>query len=404
VKLSILLLLAGACQAQLFTQRGYSETRATLYPQTAPNDSGRAVGEAVLHYELQWRPASAWRINAGFDAQIDTHRQVERRAHLSWADRELLRPALAVRRLSIAYAHGPLTLEVGRQPVRWGKADVLNPTDRFAPRDFLNVVHNEFLPVHAARLTYGGASDSIDVVAVPFFTPSRAPLLYQRWSGLPAGLPPIRDLDSRFPGGTQFGARWNHIARLAEYSFSFFDGYNHQPLLDIDLAFQPALQVLVRRSYPRLRTYGADLALPLGAVTLKSEAAYFDSRSPQADRYLIYVLQLERQTGEWSLVAGYSGQVVTRATETPSFDVERGLTRALVGRAAYTIDTNRSLVLEGALRQDAGGVWVRAEYSQAFGQHWRATAGAALVRGGSSDFLGQFRRNSYAGLTLRYSF
>ena len=37
------------------------------------------------------------------------------------------------------------TIEVGRQLVRWGKADILNPTDRFAPRDFLNVVHNEYL-------------------------------------------------------------------------------------------------------------------------------------------------------------------------------------------------------------------------------------------------------------------
>ena len=37
-------------------------------------------------------------------------------------------------------AAGGFTLDVGKQFIRWGRADVLNPTDRFAPRDFLNVI------------------------------------------------------------------------------------------------------------------------------------------------------------------------------------------------------------------------------------------------------------------------
>ena len=397
------MLAAAACFAQAFSQRGFFETRFTLYPQTTALDSGRAIGEASLHYELAWRPSPSLRFSGALDAQTDTHRQVERRLHLSWADRELLRPAFAVRRLSAAYTRGIFSLEVGRQYVRWGKADVLNPTDRFAPRDYLNVVHNEFLPVNAARLTLGGQTDSLDVVAVPYFTPSRAPLLNQRWSGLPAGIP-FRDLESAFPGRTQVGARWNHIGASAEYSLSFFDGFNHQPLLDVGFVLNPQPLVLLRRRYPQLRTFGADIAVPVGPVTLKSEAAYFHSQDPAADRYLIYVLQLERQSGEWSFVGGYSGLVVTRATPTPTFDAERGLTRAFVGRASYTIDTNRSLALEGAVRQNGKGVWLRFEYSQALGQHWRVTGGAALVRGSESDFLGQFRRNSYGSLTLRYSF
>jgi hypothetical protein len=49
-------------------------------------------------------------------------------------------------------------------------------------------------------------------------------------------------------------------------------------------------------------------------------------------------------------------------------------------------------------------VWVRGEYSQAIGQHWRATAGLTVIRGATTDFLGQYRRNSHASLALRYSF
>jgi hypothetical protein len=47
---------------------------------------------------------------------------------------------------------------------------------------------------------------------------------------------------------------------------------------------------------------------------------------------------------------------------------------------------------------------VRFEYSQLFGQHWRATGGIAWIRGDMDDFLGQYRRNSYGSLALRYSF
>jgi hypothetical protein len=62
--------------------------------------------------------------------------------------------------------------------IRWGKADILNPTDRFAPREYLNVVDNDFLGITAARLTYATTSNSLDLVWVPRLTPRQpgAPL------------------------------------------------------------------------------------------------------------------------------------------------------------------------------------------------------------------------------------
>ena len=392
-------LLLAPCLAQNFTHRGFVETGLTLYPQAAPGDSARATAESLVRDEAFYKFGSHWRFAAGLDARTDSHRQVERSLEFSWPDRVLRRPVLAVRRLSASYTRGPLSLEFGKQFIRWGKADILNPTDRFAPRDFLNVAQPDFLPVTGARLTCGGQSDSIDLVWVPLFTPSRMPLAGQRWAPLPAGVP-LRDLGSRFPGGSQFGARWNHIGRLAEYSLSFYDGRNHLPLIDARLA----LPVEFQRFYPRLRMYGADAALPLRWLTLKGEAAYFSSSTRQADEYVLYVVQLERQIGEWTLVGGYAGEAVTARRSTLEFAPDRGLTRALLARAGYTIDANRSLALETAVRRNGDGMWLKFEYSQAFGRHWRATAGFAWIRGVASDFLGQYHRNSHAILALRYSF
>jgi hypothetical protein len=78
----------------------------------------------------------------------------------------------------------------------------------------------------------------------------------------------------------------------------FFQGFNNLPLLNI-LAHANPSRVDVVRSYPKIRTFGADIAVPLHWLTLKAESAWFQSRSGQADEYLLYVVQLERQSGEW---------------------------------------------------------------------------------------------------------
>ena len=173
--------------------------------------------------------------------------------------------------------------------------------------------------------------------------------------------------------------------------------------------FQTALNPLGNaidylRTYPELRLYGADAAVPLRWFTVKTEAAYYTSPDRQQDNYVIYVLQFERQIKELSIVAGYAGDAITARTPTLQFSPELGFARAVLAHAQYTIDTNRSVAVDAAVRQNGQGSWLRTEYSQAFGQHWRATAGYSWIRGDDSDFLGQYHRNSFALLALRYSF
>jgi hypothetical protein len=392
--------------AQTFTSRGFIESDSTFYPQTAPNDSSHAVSEMHVRYEASWQPRPWIKLAGAFDARTDTHRQVERNWRLDVDDRSILRPAFSARRFSVIVTRGGLTLEAGRQLIRWGKADILNPTDRFAPKDFLNVVNTDFLGVNAARLTYERGDNTLDLVWQPWFTPSRTPLLNQRWTVLPeaAAAIPIRDDGARYPGRSQFGARWNHIARGYEYSLSYFDGFNHLPLFAAPVEM-PIFAVAVQRYYPRLRLVGADGAFPTRWVTIKGEAAYFMTAHRQTDEYLLYVIQLERQQGEWSFVGGYAGEIVTNAVTNPlQFSPERGFARSILGRAGYRIGPTRDAAVEGAIRQNGNGVWVRFEFSQAWGRHWRATAQWALIRGDPSDFIGQYRRNSYGGIRIRYSF
>jgi hypothetical protein len=394
-----LFLIVGSCCAQDFTQRGFFESANLAYPQTAPLDSGRFVSEALFRYDAQFRVNRTLTFFAGVEARTDSHRQTERAFHLSWLDRTLERPAFAVSRLSATYTAGRLSVEAGKQIIRWGKADILNPTDRFAPRDFVNVADADLLPVAAVRLTYGGQSSSLEFVWQPLFTPSRTPLVNQRWVALPRGLAFV-DRGARYPGGSTVGLRFNHIGRVAEYSVSFFDGHNHLPTIDAG----QAVPVSFQRFYPAIRMYGGDAAVPLRLFTVKAEAAYVSSQTDRADDYALYVLQVERQIGELSLTGGYAGEAATNRRALLDFSPERGLARAFLARAAYTIGPDRSVSAETAIRRNGNGVWVKFGYSHAIGVHWRATAGMVWIAGDDADFIGQYHRNSHAFLRLRYSF
>ena len=401
-KTAFLLATATLGWTQNFDQRGFIENEALFFPQTAPNDSGHVVDDVLLRYEASYQAASWLKFSTALDARADSHRDVDRHFHFDVDDRSLQRPAFSLRRMSATIHKGKFTAELGRQFIRWGKADILNPTDRFAPKDYLSsVVDYDFLGVTAARVTVESGSNTVDLVWQPWFTPSRTPLLDQRWTSVPQQLSGygIVDGGALYPGGSQYGARFNHVGSGFEYSACFFDGFNNLP------SFNPTFSgsdITLQRYYPRLRLYGADGAVPLPWFTVKAEAAYYTAPDKNNDEFILYVVQLERQVKEWSLVGGYAGEQVTRSAGPLEYSPERGFARSFVGHAGLTIDTNRSLAVETAVR--GGGSFLRLEYTQASGQHWRTTVGGTWIRGDMADFLGQYMRNSYVSLKVRYSF
>jgi hypothetical protein len=405
--------------AQVLTHRGHIESRAFLFPQDAALDRQNLVVDVLAREELVARPSQWFQIQAGVDLRANTGDQVADSWVPDLRDRGLKRPILSVRRLAGIAARGPVTIEAGKQFIRWGKTDIVTPTDRFAPRDYLNVFDSEFLAVQGVRAIGQLADHTIDVVWAPAFTPSRIPLASKRWTVLPPDAPALEAVERRLPEGSQAGVRWGYTGGAYEVSLSWFDGFNHLPIIEPALGIGPLdptragaldsaragfapLAVAIR--FPSMRMYGADAVLPTRWLTVKAEGGYFTSEHPNADEYLLYVLQLERQQGEWLWIGGYAGEAVTRRRAPGRFAPDRGMTSSFVGRASYTIGPTRSAAIETAVRENLDGVYLKAEYSQAHGVHWRSTVTVAILRGDAGDFLGQYRRNSHAIVGLRYSF
>jgi hypothetical protein len=405
--LSWLVLGGLSAGGQSFTQRGFVEADLFGFPLTAPNDSGQVIGDALFRWDATYKPAPWITFSGGIEAQTDTHHQTERTFRLDFDDRGLLRPAFSLRSLQMTLHKGHFTADIGKQFIHWGKADILNPTDRFAPRDYLNVVEGEPLAVLGARVNVEYQGTSGDFVWTPRFTPSRMPLIDQRWALLPPDAPPgVANAATIFPGGGEYGARINHIGNGYEISGSVFEGYNHLPLL-IPLA-DPQL-LYVQRFYPKIRTFGVDAAVPLRYFTIKTEAALTGSRetsvtAPRSDTYLLWVMQLERQIRQWVIAAGYAGQTVFDQRYPIYFDPERGLTKTLLAKAVYNLDAPTSVSIETAIRQNGQGVWSTVEYSRQLATHWRLIGGITVIAGSRDDFLGEYRHNSFGMLKIRYSF
>ena len=179
---------------------------------------------------------------------------------------------------------------------------------------------------------------------VPVFTPSRIPLTGKRWTVLPPDAPPIESVGRAIPEGQQAGFRWGYVASGFEVSASFFDGFNHLPVVE------PVGPLAFRLTFPSMRMYGGDAVVPSRWVTIKGEGGYFTSDDPNADDYVLYVVELERQQGEVLVAGGYAGEYVTHQRAVGRFAPDRGMTRAFIGRASYTIDPNRSAAVESAVR------------------------------------------------------
>ncbi|MGH9145993.1 MAG: hypothetical protein ACRD1Q_04745 [Vicinamibacterales bacterium] len=400
-----LLLAHSTALAQVVSHRGFIQARSVLYPQEAINDDRQVLVEGLFRYEPTLRVAPWLRAFGGIDLRTDSWDQTDGEWQPDFRDRGILRPTVSIRRLSANINRGGLNLDLGKQFIRWGKTDILVPTDRFAPRDFIEVTNDEFLAVTGARLVYEASRHTFDLIWIPWFTPSRVPLPAGRWFPVPEvpDLPSVTSGAADFPSGSQLGARWSVVTDRYEFSLSIYDGFNHLPTVDPEFRVDPVHVELVR-VYPDMRMYGGDGVIPLRWFTVKGEAGYFENPDQRTDEYVLYVVQVERQTGEWVLVGGYAGEAITERRTSLSFAPDRGLTHAFVGRAAYTIDPNRSLAFDGAQRDNGDGTWVRVEYSQAWRAHWRGTVSGTLIRGKNTDFLGQYDRNSHMTLGLRYSF
>lgn len=171
-------------------------------------------------------------------------------------------------------------LRIGKQAIRWGKSDEVNPTDAFTPEDldeYLNFTRAERkIPVWMLKANYSLEPYQLELIWLPYFVPSRIPEAGSDWEayllkkyrsiGFDVKEPkrPPRNLKSQVTA-------LKLIKNTTDYDFSLSYAYHFDELPTLFLNV-PTLEV--RQLYPRQHTFGSDFETVIGKVGLRQELAY----------------------------------------------------------------------------------------------------------------------------------
>lgn len=397
-----------------------------------PNASdARAIGtsqfqlwcRATLNSRFSWRGT--------LDFQLDTHGNIDRRRWADVSQREMHQPAGAISELYLDAKFGRLDLRLGKQQIRWGRADGFNPTDNLIPYDYVDTFSDTRLAVPTLKANAYFGHSNIEGVWLPFYMPTRLPFLGQRWfprlpttvrMPLAPGMVPVdldltyRDLGGPLPartfGNGQWGVRFNQTVRRGEFSFSYFDGFDDLPYFRASVrpiptfapSSRPPALVSLNREYYRVRIAGFDFASAIGPFGVRGEAAYFDQTNPNNLDHLLYVIGIDKSWGDWFAIVQYAGQKVNGSAPNAAVFPDLGLRSTMICRIERTLGPSRSLEIKGALRLRDGDFFLQPLYSVALSNSWRLKVGAAIFAGAKDTYLGQFRDNSNVNVQLAYTF
>jgi hypothetical protein len=308
-----------------------------------------------------------------------------------------------------------LDLRVGEQRITWGKADGINPTDFFTPRDYTVLQPMETdqrLSVPAVRADIALAEGlTLSLVAQPFFISSQLPA--------PVGVP----LANRTPDDVspQAGARLSSSGDNFDWSVSVFHGYVKLPLVGSEImAGKPAFFYY----YPKLDAAGADFAHNFGAFGFRAEAAWLEPHDEAGmtgiRRQAFMVAGIDRGGEDWNVnvqaIGRYTpggqvamptdplGQMVTTLNNI-NYGELRSYQLGFTSRLAksWLQQTLQAEVLAIGYFQPSTFL-VRPMASYAFSDASKLSVGGELYMGPDESFFGQFKKNRTAFLEFQRFF
>jgi hypothetical protein len=421
IPLALWLIFSPAAYSQNSVEYGgFLQESAQVYAET-PNLSD-AYFEADTHFHFWCRAPIkkklSWR--GAFDFQLDTHKNVDRGRWADLAQRGIRQPAGAVSEFYLDARLGHVDLRLGRQQIRWGRADGFNPTDNIISYDYIDTFADERLAVTALKADAYFRRANIEGIWIPFYTPTRLPILGQRWfPKLPASAQgydlTYRDqagpVPARTLGNGQWGVRYNQVRSRGEFSFSYFDGFDDIPFFRPAISPQPIVpperpraQISLNREYYRVHVAGFDFASDLGPIGIRGEAAYFDQTDPNNLDHALYVLGVDKTWGDWFVILQYAGQSVNGRIIGQAVFPDLGLRSTLIYRVERTLGSSRSVEIKGAFRLRDGDFLLQPMYTVALSNSWRLKLGATVFVGPKTTYLGQYQDSSHLNLQLRYSY
>jgi hypothetical protein len=176
---------------------------------------------------------------------------------------------LSIRRLDATVSRGHVTVDAANSSSAGARPRSSTPTDRFAPRDYLNVFDTEYLAVPGVRVLGQFGPFARRRVGAGLHAKPQSRCRAKRWTSCRPERRLSRRSTAPFPKDGRRACAGHMSGAATRVSGSFFDGFNHLPYRR---AAQPAGVQLV---FPSMRMYGGDAVVPSRWITIKAEGGYF---------------------------------------------------------------------------------------------------------------------------------
>ena len=181
------------------------------------------------------------------------------------------------------YVQDRFDFRLGRQIISWGRADGIQITDIVSPKDNTELIGQEYedtrLPVDALKLRYFDVNYTLEGIWTPVASFSTYPIdednpLYSVYYGETS----FSFKDDNRPSGWEegeWGLRASFFLPALDFSLSFFSGWENDPRYSSAVEGGDAV---LTKNYDRIIMAGADLAVPLEAWVIRTEAAWIGGR------------------------------------------------------------------------------------------------------------------------------
>jgi len=318
-----------------------------------------------------------------------------------------------------------MDLRIGKQQIVWGKADGVFITDIVSPKDlreFLLPDFNEIrIGVTAAKFNYYMGDNTLELVWIPVFTPTRMPAQGSIWFpkfDLP--VEPTFDYSEqeveRSLQNSEIFAKYAVISSFADFEVMAGYAWDDDPTMHvnktIDTVSHQITGIIVTPQHHRLGIVGGSFGTTLGGWVIRGEAAYYNgkyynSADPTlADgviqkNYLHYLIGVDYSIWDIYLSGQFIQQYILDYDDLIDRD-EFENTATILARADFLRET-LTLELFSYIGLNNDDALIRPRIYYDFDDAFEILLGANIFIGTEGKF-GQYNENSMVYFKVKYSF
>jgi len=316
-------------------------------------------------------------------------------------------------------------LRIGKQQIIWGKAEGVFITDVVSPKDLREFLLPDFDEIRtgitAVKAYYYFGNNTLEAVWAPVFTPTQMPETGSVWSPKMEFLfPPVFDYTNAeikaSLENSELFLRFSAMGSKMDYEIVGGTFFYDDPVMRITPLINPVNMqptgLLVAPEYHRVAMAGGSLSLPLGAVVVRAEGAYYSGRNFQTTQAGISGVLFEKDNLHYMAGIDFTlagVKLSTQFIQEHILNYEEGIqneefetTMTFLAKKDF-LREKLWVELFGYVGLNTSDALVRPKLTYSIADGFEIQAGANLFFGDKGRF-GQYDKNDMVYLKLKYSF